>query len=104
MNLIENKDYEIIPDKGDEQAWNVRVLSGLYTETVLKYGVVKFNGKGKEKYMSFNFDIIYTPDTELTKESVELQEFAGLMLEQIMARGIEEGNVMTRDTKENNAN
>ena len=104
MNLVENKDYEIIPDKGDEQAWNVRVLSGLYTETVLKYGVVKFNGKGKEKYMSFNFDIIYTPDTELTKESVELQEFAGLMLEKIMARGIEEGNVMTRDIKENNAN
>ena len=89
MNLVENKDYEIIPDKGDEQAWNVRVLSGLYTETVLKYGVVKFNGKGKEKYMSFNFDIIYTPDTELTKESVELQEFAGLMLEKIMARVIE---------------
>ena len=104
MNLVENKHYEIIPDKGDEQAWNVRVLSGLYTETVLKYGVVKFNGKGKEKYMSFNFDIIYTPDTELTKESVELQEFAGLMLEQIMARGIEEGNVLTRDIKENNAN
>ena len=104
MNLVENKDYEIIPDKGDEQAWNVRVLSGLYTETVLKYGVVKFNGKGKEKYMSFNFDIIYTPDTELTKENVELQEFAGLMLEQIMARGIEEGNVITRDIKENNAN
>lgn len=104
MNLVENKDYEIIPDKGDEQAWNVRVLSGLYTETVLKYGVVKFNGKGKEKYMSFNFDIIYTPDTELTKESVELQEFAGLMLEKIMAKGIEEGNVMTRDMKENNAN
>ena len=104
MNLVENKDYEIIPDKGDEQAWNVRILSGLYTETVLKYGVVKFNGKGKEKYMSFNFDIIYTPDTELTKECVELQEFAGLMLEQIMARGIEEGNVITRDIKENNAN
>ena len=104
MNLVENKDYEIIPDKGDEQAWNVRVLSGLYTETVLKYGVVKFNGKGNEKYMSFNFDIIYTPDTELTKESVELQDFAGLMLEQIMARGIEEGNVITRDIKENNAN
>ena len=104
MKLVEDKDYQIIPDKGDEQAWNVRVLSGLYTETVLKYGVVKFNGKGKEKYMSFNFDIIYTPDTELTKESVELQEFAGLMLEKIMARGIEEGNVMTRDIKENNAN
>ena len=104
MNLVENKDYKIIPDKGDEQAWNVRILSGTFTETVLKFGVVKFNGKGKDKYMSFNFDIVYTPDTELTKDNVKLQEFAGLMLEQIMARGIEEGNVITRDIKENNAN
>ena len=92
MNLVENKDYEIIPDKGDEQAWNVRVLSGLYTETVLKYGVVKFNGKGKEKYMSFNFDIIYTPDTELKKEDVDLQVFAGTMLHEIMTRNLKENN------------
>ena len=64
MVLKENKHYEIIPDKGDDQAWNVRILSGMFTETVLKYGVVKFNGKKKD--MTFNFDIVYTPDTELT--------------------------------------
>ena len=93
MLLVEDKHYQIIPDKGDDQAWNVRLLSGPYTETVLKYGVVKFNGKGKEKYMSFNFDIVYSPDTELKKENIELQEFAGNLLEQVMARGIEEGNV-----------
>ena len=102
MNLVENKDYEIIPDKGDEQAWNVRVLSGLYTETVLKYGVVKFNGKGKEKYMSFNFDIIYTPDTELTVSDLKLQEFAGIMLEQIMSQGFSNGDVITREIKDAN--
>ncbi len=100
MVLIEDKHYQIIPDKGDDQAWNVRLLSGPYTETVLKYGVVKFNGKGKEKYMSFNFDIVYSPDTELKKENVELQEFAGNLLEQVMARGIEEGNVITREVKD----
>ena len=100
MMLVEDKHYQIIPDKGDDQAWNVRLLSGPYTETVLKYGVVKFNGKGKEKYMSFNFDIVYSPDTELKKENVELQEFAGNLLEQVMARGIEEGNVITREVKD----
>ena len=57
MNLVENKHYEIIPDKTDDKAWNVRVLSGPYTETVIKYGVVKFNGEDKD--MTFNFDIIY---------------------------------------------
>ena len=100
MVLVDDKHYQIIPDKVDEQAWNVRILSGTFTETVLKFGVVKFNGKGKDKYMSFNFDIVYTPDTELTKDNVKLQEFAGVMLEQIMARGIEEGNVLTREVKD----
>ena len=100
MMLVEDKHYQIIPDKGDDQAWNVRLLSGPYTETVLKYGVVKFNGKGEEKYMSFNFDIVYSPDTELKKENIELQEFAGNLLEQVMARGIEEGNVITREVKD----
>ncbi len=54
--------------------------------------------------MSFNFDIVYTPDTELTKDNVKLQEFAGIMLEQIMARGIEEGNVLTREVKDESNN
>ena len=100
MKLTEDKHYQIIPDKGDDQAWNVRILSGTFTETVLKFGVVKFNGKGEESYMSFNFEIVYTPDTELTKENKKLQEFAGILLEQVMARGIEEGNVLTREVKD----
>tara|TARA_Y100000816_G_C25958395_1_gene500062 strand:- start:317 stop:619 length:303 start_codon:yes stop_codon:yes gene_type:complete len=100
MVLKENKHYEIIPDKGDDQAWNVRILSGMFTETVLKYGVVKFNGKKKD--MTFNFDIVYTPDTELTVSDLKLQEFAGVMLEQIMAQGFRDGEVITREIKDAN--
>ena len=98
MVLKENKHYEIIPDKGDDQAWNVRILSGAFTETVLRYGVVKFNGKKKD--MTFNFDIVYTPDTELTVSNKKLQEFAGIMLEQIMAQGIRDNEVITREVKD----
>ena len=100
MVLKENKHYEIIPDKGDDQAWNVRILSGMFTETVLKYGVVKFNGKKKD--MTFNFDIVYTPDTELTVSDLKLQEFAGVMLDQIMAQGFRDGEVITREIKDAN--
>ena len=100
MVLTENKHYEIIPDKGDDQAWNVRILSGTFTETVLKYGVVKFNGKKKD--MTFNFDIVYTPDTELTVSDLKLQEFAGIMLEQIMSQGFSNGDVITREIKDAN--
>ena len=98
MILKENEHYEIIPDKGDYQAWNVRILSGTFTETVLKYGVVKFNGKKKD--MTFNFDIVSTPDTELNVSNLELQDFAGMMLEQIMAQGIRDGEVITREVKD----
>ena len=100
MVLKENKHYEIIHDKTDDQAWNVRILSGMFTETVLKYGVVKFNGKKKD--MTFNFDIVYTPDTELTVSDLKLQEFAGIMLEQIMAQGFRDGEVITREIKDAN--
>ena len=98
MVLKENKHYEIIPDKGDDQAWNVRILSGTFTETVLRYGVVKFNGKKKD--MTFNFDIVYTPDAELKVSNKKLQEFAGIMLEQIMAQGIRDNEVITREVKD----
>jgi len=98
MVLTENKHYEIIPDKADDQAWNVRILSGIFTETVLRYGVVKFNGKKKD--MTFNFDIVYTPDTELKVSDTRLQDFAGIMLEQIMAQGIREGSVITKEIED----
>ena len=100
MILKEGYHYQIIPDKGDDQAWNVRILSGTFTEPVLKYGVVKFNGKKKD--MTFNFDIVYTPDTELTVSDLKLQEFAGVMLEQIMAQGFRDGEVITREIKDAN--
>ena len=100
MVLKEGYHYQIIPDKGDDQAWNVRILSGTFTETVLKYGVVKFNGKKKD--MTFNFDIVYTPDTELKVSDLKLQEFAGIMLEQIMAQGMRDNEVITREVKDAN--
>ena len=47
--------------------------------------------------MSFSFDIIYSPDSELTVNDVNLQDFAGALLEKVMARGIEEGSVVTKE-------
>ena len=35
--MKENVDYEIVPSYEDEQAWNVRILKGPYTQTVIKY-------------------------------------------------------------------
>ena len=78
--MKENTDYEIIPDMNDDKSWNVRILTGAFTETVIKYGVVKFN----DEDMTFNFDIVSSPDNDLTTNNVDLQKHAGNMLEQII--------------------
>ena len=98
--MQENVDYEIIPSYEDEQAWNVRILKGPYTQTVIKYGTVAFN-KIKDN-MSFNFHIVYSPDTELTTDDYNLQDFAGEMLEKIISAGIKEGSIATREIVDDN--
>lgn len=75
--VTESKDYELIPLEDDVDAWGVRILTGEFSETVIKYGNVGFEGTGKDMVMKFNFDIISTPDEDLDVETnTELQEFA----------------------------
>lgn len=99
QKLIELKDYELIPAEDDEQAWAVRILTGDYVETVLRYGAIGFNQE-EEGVMTFNFGVISSPDPDLTSENADLQEYAGDLLQAIIRDGIESGSVMMRE-KEN---
>ena len=36
--MLENKDYELIPSSSDSTVWHVRILSGDFTETIVKFG------------------------------------------------------------------
>ena len=98
QSLIELKDYELIPAEGDDQAWAVRILTGDYTETVLQFQAISFN-RVEEGVMSFNFDVISSPDSELTVQDTELQEYAGNLLEAIIRDGMESGSVIAREVK-----
>jgi len=96
MSLIELKDYELIPAEGDDQAWAVRILTGNYIETVLQFHAISFN-RVEEGVMSFNFEVISSPDSELTVENIELQEFAGDLLEAIIRDGMDTGSVIMKE-------
>ena len=96
MVLVEDKHYQIIPDKGDDQAWNVRILTGDYTETVLRFGTISINEAGPG-IMNFNFFVVSSPDPDLTSEDIALQEYAGDLLQAIIKDGIETGSVITKE-------
>lgn len=86
----ENETYELVPSPEDEQAWNVRILDGMYNETVVKYGSISFNEHdGEDETLSFNFQIVESPDGDLDESDEDLQEFAGKLLEHIIVQAIE---------------
>ena len=94
--MIELEDYELVPSAEDEQAWNVRILKGDYTETVLRCGTISINEVG-QGIMNFNFFVVSSPDPDLTSEDLGLQEYAGDLLQAIIRDGMETGSVVTRE-------
>jgi hypothetical protein len=96
--LEEGKDYDLIPLEEHEDAWGIRILEGIYTETVLKFGAIGFNEK--KDALTFNFDIVSSPNSELDVKDVELQTYAGLLLQSVISSGIEDGTVELQEVDE----
>lgn len=80
MKLDQNVDWEMIPGEGTH--WDIRLLTGDYTETVLRFTAIKISDD--EEYMNFNFDVVSSPDPDLTDEDVKLQEYAGHVMSSIL--------------------
>lgn len=89
--MKENDDYELIPLENNPDAWGVRIKSGDFIETVICFGAIGLS-KTKDN-LTFNFEVISSPDSELTPENTDLQEYCTKLLESIIIDGIEEGTV-----------
>ena len=91
MKHKENVTYELIPDENHEDVWNVRILEGIYNETVINFGAISFN-EHAQGVMTFNFHIIESPDPDLTVDDEDLQDFAGDVLQEIISDAIKKDN------------
>ena len=97
-------DYELIPVEyvDNEAAWDVRILRGEFTETVIRYGTIRFDGE--RDCLTFDFRVVTTPHFDLDSNNTDLQEFAADILEDILERGIQEGWVYGTEKKDRNGN
>jgi len=75
--LSEGVDYEFIPSPSDENAWQVRMLTGPYPETVIMFD--KLSVDGKQELINFNFTIVESPD-DITVDDSDLQAVVGSLL------------------------
>ena len=75
--MVEGTDYELVPADGTEalndQAWDVRLTTGSFVETVLRFGNIKFNAE--DGCLNFSFMIQSTPDSNISEEDVGLQDW-----------------------------
>lgn len=91
---VEGTGFELTPsDDDNEQSWHVRILEGNYPETVVSFGAIKFEGDA----LHFNFDVVSSPDPELTVDDEELQDVAAEILESILEQAAKDGSLATRE-------
>lgn len=99
--MKEGKDYELVPvedEKGNQQAWHVRILEGDFVETIVSLGNIAFDGEND--CLKFNFMIQSSPDPDLTEENLDLQENMADILEDILEVAIEDGSVVYGDPEQ----
>jgi hypothetical protein len=88
-NLEENIDYEMIPGEGEN--WDIRILTGEFTETVINFKQLQVSEDGE--HLTFNFNIISTPDEDLDAETnTDLQNTAAMVLSNILENSVTREN------------
>jgi hypothetical protein len=96
--LSERVHYDIVPAE-EENLWNVRILEE-FPETIISYGAIEFVGEDKndkDGKLSFNFQIISSPDPDLSVNDLTLQEYSGRILESILDTAVSDGTLIARD-------
>lgn len=92
--MIENEDYELIlpPDAKNDQAWNVRILTGEFNETVIRFGNI--GADGKKGHITFNFVVVYAPSEYIDETNVDLQIVVGQILGDVLDRAARDGSLV----------
>lgn len=82
----ENEQYKLIP--GDHDHWHIRILQGDFIESVISFGKISVN----EESLTVNFEMTlhYSPDDTLTSDNIELQKYAGRILESVIVNNLNE--------------
>lgn len=99
----ENVDYELVPVTyaNNDQAWEVRLLTGEFCESVIRIGNIAVDGKADN--LTFNFTVSSSPIPDLDPDTnVDLQNEVGETLIAIIEDSIENNALVIRDkdTKE----
>jgi len=89
----EGADYEFVIPADKNTTVNIRVLKGLYRDTVYQYGKVKFSdGEDGAIYLQFVYNVLETPlDKDVLEKDMDFKNFIGDILVGIMSQNMDKG-------------
>ena len=90
--MLEGFDYCFIYPKDDAQSVHIRLLTGPYTDTIFKYGKVKFEEKNDELHLLFAYDVLESTISKPKKleKDLSFKNYIGDLLVEIMSSNIDE--------------
>lgn len=75
-NWQENRDYELIPEADTD--WRIRILTGDHSESIIQYNMIRIDDQNG--VLTFEFELVYSPDSGVTSEDPSLQRAASHIL------------------------
>lgn len=98
--MKENVDYQFVPSSENDQAWQVRLLTGEFSGCIIQYNTIRVNPSTEE--LRFDFSLVWSPFEEPidVNTNIELQEHAGVVLSYIIEDALEEGTAVIGDGNE----
>ena len=85
--LVENEDYELIPSPDKNEYWWIRIKTGDFIESIVSFGQIKVDEKADS--LKFDFTLHYSPDPDLSVDDINLQKYAGKILESVIMNNLE---------------
>ena len=82
----ENVQYQLIP--GDNDHWHIRIKEGEFIESVISFG--KISLEEDSPIVSFDLTLHSSPDEDLKSDNIDLQKYAGKILESVIVNNLNE--------------
>ena len=83
--MKENEDYQLTP--GENDLWNIRLLTGDFVETVFNFGAIKVSEDGES--LNYNYTIVSSPDEDLDVNNEEFRDAVEQVLLNILESSLQ---------------
>jgi hypothetical protein len=90
--MIEGQDYCFIYPKDEKDITHIKLLSGVYKDTLFKYGKVSFKEENDQVRLLFAYFVLESPMMKAKKleKDPDFKQYAGDLLVELMTSNLDE--------------